>query len=117
MNIKTKTLLWCGVFAFPIFITTFFIEGVFREDYSSIRFPLSSLAIGVTGWTQMTNFIVTGILLLIFSFGLRRVFNSTITKFKGPLLISLVGIGLIGAGSCYTDPVYGYPANLPLKVA
>ncbi len=117
MNIKTKTLLWCGVIACPLFITISFIEGAMRADYSSIRFPLSSLAIGVTGWTQIVNFIVTGILLFIFSFGLRRIFNTSKTKFKGPLLISLVGIGLIVAGFCYTDPVYGYPTNLPLKVA
>ena len=117
LDAKAKTLLLCGAIAGPLFITAVLIEGAMRADYNSFRYPLSSLSIGELGWMQIANFILTGILLFIFSIGLRRVFNSSERKFSGPLLIMLVGIGLIGAGICYTDPVYGYPPDKPLMLA
>jgi hypothetical protein len=113
-NIKTKTLLLCGAIACPSFITAVLIEGAIRPSYSSLLYPLSSLSIGDTGWVQISNFIFTGILLVAFSFGLKHVCNSNNEKFRGPLLIRLVGIGLIGAGIFITDPIYGYPTDKPL---
>ena len=114
LGAKTKTLLWCGAIACPLFIIAVLIEGATRSDYNSFLFPLSSLSIGDFGWIQISNFIVTGILILVFSIGLRQVFNSATAKFRGSLLIGLVGIGLIGAGVFVTDPIFGYPTNEPL---
>ena len=113
-NIKTKTLLMCGSIACPLFIITLLVEGAMRPNYNTLLFPLSSLSIGENGWTQISNFIFTGILLVAFSYGLKRVFNLNNKKFRGPLLIRLVGIGLIGAGVFITDPIYGYPIDKPL---
>ncbi len=113
-NIKKKTLLLCGAIACPLFIIVVLIEGAIRPNYNSFLFPLSSLSIGDTGWTQISNFIFTGILLVAFSFGLKTVCNSTNEKFRGPLLIRLVGIGLIGAGIFSTDAIFGYPTDKPL---
>src|ERR1035437_5341507 len=107
--IKTNTLLLCGAIACPLFIIVVLIEGIMRPNYNSFLYPLSSLSIGDTGWTQISNFIFTGILLVIFSFGLKQVCSSDKVKFRGPLLIRLVGIGLIGAGIFVTDPIFGYP--------
>ena len=104
-----KSFLMYGVFAGPIFILAVLIQGVMQTDYNSLRYPLSSLSIGDSGWMQIANFIIAGTLLLIFSFGLRQVFNSSAVKSRGPLLIGLAGIGLIGAGLFVTDPIFGYP--------
>lgn len=111
---KTKALLLCGAIACPLFIIIVLIEGAVRPDYNSLLHPLSSLSIGDTGWTQILNFIFTGILLVIFSLGLKQVCTSDKVKFRGPLLIRLVGIGLIGAGIFVTDPLFGYPTVKPL---
>ena len=113
-NIKTKTLLLCGTIACPLFIIVVLLEGAIRPDYSLLLYPLSSLSIGDTGWTQISNFVFTGILLVAFSFGLKQVCNHNKIKFRGPLLIRLVGIGLIGAGIFVTDPIFGYPHDKPL---
>lgn len=64
-----RILLTCGVIAPLFFIVMFLIEGATRADYSPLRQPVSSLAIGEMGWTQTLNFLVTGSLLLIFAFG------------------------------------------------
>src|ERR1035437_2088191 len=90
-NSKTKALLLCGAIACPLFIIIVLIEGAVRPDYNSLLHPLSSLSIGDTGWTQILNFIFTGILLVIFSLGLKQVCTSDKVKFRGPLLIRLVG--------------------------
>jgi hypothetical protein len=117
LSTKTKILIACGPVACLLSTLAVFIEGATRADYNSFRYPLSSLAIGESGWTQISNFIITGSLLFLFSVGLKKIFNSTNEKFRGPLLIRLVAIGLIGAGICYTDPVYGYPPDKPLLLA
>jgi hypothetical protein len=116
-TIRTKALLACGAIGCPLFVLAFLIEGAARSDYNPLRHPISSLSIGDTGWMQVANFIITGILLLVFAIGLRRVFQSSMGMVWGHLLIGLVAIGLIGAGIFTTDPVYGYPQNTPLILA
>jgi hypothetical protein len=112
--IKTKSLLACGVIVCPLFILTVLIQGSIRSDYNPYKYPLSSLSIGDQGWVQIANFIITGLLIILFSVGLKRIFNSEKEKFHAPLLMMLVGIGLTGAGIFVTDPVFGYPENQPL---
>jgi hypothetical protein len=115
---KTSLLLACGAIGCPLFILMFLLEGVLRsDDYSSLRFPISSLSLGYLGWMQRTSFLLNGMLLVAFAAGLRKwlpPFNGAV---RGVIPIALVGVGLIGAGICNTDPVYGYPTNLPLKLA
>ena len=112
--LKTNTLLLCGAIACPLFIIAVLIEGAIRPNYSALIYPLSSLSIGDSGWTQISNFIFTGTILVAFSFGLKQVCNYDKNRFRGPLLIRLVGIGLIGAGIFVTDPILGYPHDKSL---
>ncbi len=111
---RTRLLLACGVVCGPLFVLAFLIEGATRTDYDALRHPISSLAIGDFGWMQRANFIITGLLLLAFSVGLRRVLRHSIGAVWGPLSVGFAGIGLIGAGFFISDPVYGYPTDAPL---
>jgi Protein of unknown function (DUF998) len=77
---QTNALLICGAIACPLFIITVLIEGAARPDYNSFLYPLSSLSIGDNGWTQISNFIITGILVVLFSRGVRQVFGSPKVK-------------------------------------
>lgn len=110
-------LLACGVVAGPLFVLTFLVLGATRAGYDPLRHPISSFAIGDSGWLQIANFIVTGSLLLAFAVGLRRALRPAIGAVWGSRLVALVGMGLIGAGVFVTDPVYGYPADLPLVLS
>lgn len=110
----TKALLACGVIGPPLFILVFLIEGATRKDYNALRYPVSSLSIGTSGWTQAANFVVTGLLILALALGLRRALRAGAGSVWGPLLIALTGIGLIGAGFFTTDPLFGYPPSGPL---
>ena len=113
MDTKTRTLLICGAMAGPLFTLAWFIEGLTRIQYDPRRHPISSLSLGEFGWTQVTNFIVTGILTLVLAFGLRKVLQSESKTTWVPILITMVGIGFLGTGFFATDPLSGYPRGTP----
>jgi hypothetical membrane protein len=89
------------------------VPAIRPPGYNPIRHPVSSLAIGPSGWIQDVNFLVTGVLLLAFAVGLRPALRRYHTGIWAPVLVGLVAIGLIGAGMFTTDPLSGYPPRTP----
>ena len=110
---RRHRLLLAGVLAGPLFVATFLLEGAFRDGYDPIRQPVSSLALGPTGWIQIVNFVVAGVLTLAFAVELHRDLRPGPGSATGPLLIAVWAVGLLGAGVFITDPVSGYPAGTP----
>jgi hypothetical protein len=108
-------LLTCGLVAGPLFVIAFLLEGAFRDGYDPMRHPVSSLALGPGGWQQVLNFLVCGVLTILFAIGLRRSLRPGPGSLFGPLLVGVWGIGLLGAGVFVTDPVSGYPAGTAAK--
>ena len=111
---KTRPLLLCGALAGPIFTMIWLVSGLNRADYDPMRHPISSLAIGEFGWTQVINFLISGTLTLVFALGLRSALLARGRSQWALIWIAAVGIGLIGAGLFVTDPVNGYPVGTPL---
>jgi hypothetical protein len=107
-----KTFLECGLIAGPLFTVAWIVEGATRANYDPLRHAISSLSVGDSGWIQIVTFIVTGLLIVAFAFGLRRALGHEGAAW-GPVLIAFVGIGLIGSGIFVTDPLNGYPAGTP----
>lgn len=108
-----KRLLSCGVIGPLLFIVVFLIEGATRPDYSAWHHFVSSLSQGERGWMQIANFIVCGLLIFCFAFGLRRVLYPGHGSTWAPILLGSFGLGLIGAGVFVTDTVLGYPPDAP----
>ncbi|GKQ38448.1 hypothetical protein ALMP_49790 [Streptomyces sp. A012304] len=102
-------LLTCGMAAGPLFTVAYLLAGAGRVGYRPFRHPVSSLALGRTGWAQTANFLFAGLLSLTFAVGLWRVGPSLV----GALLIGAWAVGLLGAGAFRTDPVSGYPPGTP----
>ncbi|MEQ4720210.1 DUF998 domain-containing protein [Nonomuraea sp. B19D2] len=116
MPTTRTSLLLCGAIGGPLFVIAFLIEGATRTDYDPLRHPVSSLALGPSGWMQIANFVVTGVLMLFFAVGLRRALHAAGRGSTwGPLLVGAYAIGLIGAGVFVTDPVGGYPLGTPVQ--
>jgi hypothetical protein len=65
---------------------------------------------------QQANFVVTGLLILAFAFGLRPALRRYGAGVWAPLLIGLVAVGLIGAGEFTADPISGYPPGTPMTL-
>ncbi|GAA1754481.1 DUF998 domain-containing protein [Streptomonospora arabica] len=109
----TTVLLRSGIFAGPLFVAVFLIEGFRRPDYDPLRHPVSSLALGEAGWVQTADFLLAGSLTVAFALGAHRALRRHETKTWGPSLIAIWGAGLLGAGAFLTDPVGGYPPGTP----
>ena len=109
----TRGLLYCGLVAGPVFVTTFLAEGATRDGYRPSRHPVSSLALGPRGRIQVANFAVAGTLVLAGAVGLGRAANPGLSSRAEQALIGAAGAGLIGAAVFATDPVSGYPPGTP----
>jgi hypothetical protein len=91
-----------------LFLLVAFLLGAQRSGYDATRMPISLLAVGRDGWTQIANFVVCGVLVVAFAVGLHLALEGRGARW-GPMLFGLIGIGLIGAGPFATDPGLGYP--------
>ena len=111
--VATRLLLACGAIAPLLNIVVLLILGATRPGYNAWLIPDSSLELGAGGWIQISNYIVSGVLLLAFAIGLRRVLRTGRGSTWGPILLGLFGLSFIGIGIFVTDPVLGYPPGAP----
>lgn len=104
----TRTALWCGAVAGPLFLLVATLLGATRRRYDARRLPISLLAVGRYGWTQIANFVLCGILVVVFAAGLHFALEGRGATW-GPIMFALIGMGLVGAGLFATDPGRGFP--------
>ncbi len=105
----TRILLLCGAIAGPLFILTVLIEDYTRPAFDPRLQPLSLLSLGEWGWVQIVNFVLAGVLNLLYAGGLWRKLHPGRAGTWGPLFNGAYGLGLISVGVFRTDPVQGFP--------
>lgn len=105
----TRLLLLCGAIAGPLFLLTVLIQDYTRPDFNPRLQPLSLLSLGDWGWVQIANFVLAGVLNLLYAVGLWRRLHPGRAGTWGPLLIGAYGLGLVAVGVFRTDPANGYP--------
>lgn len=109
----TEALLWCGLVGAPLFILVAIVEGATRPGYDVARLPISLLSLSDRGWVQVANFLVTGVLFVLFAAGVSRtVDRADRAAVLGSLLLAVFGIGIIAAGLFPADPGGGYPPGV-----
>ncbi|MGA7989087.1 MAG: DUF998 domain-containing protein [Candidatus Dormiibacterota bacterium] len=109
----TKSLLGYGVVAGPFYVGVVLIQAVLRPGFNLSRDDASLLSNGSFGWIQMTNFILTGVMVICCAFGVRRALQGGRGATWGSDLLGLFGIGMIAAGIFVADPMNGFPAGAP----
>lgn len=109
----TNALLVCGMIAGPFYILVGLIQALTRPGFDILRHDLSLLANGNLGWIQITNLVLTGLLVGAFALGLRRALPAGPGRTWGPILLGVYGLGLIGAGFFTADPAFGFPPGTP----
>ncbi len=109
----TRALLICGLIAGPFYIIVGLIQALTRPGFDLLRHDLSLLANGSLGWIQITNLVLTGLLVLAFAIGMRQALPDGPGRIWGPILLGIYGIGLIGAGFFTADPAFGFPPGTP----
>jgi hypothetical protein len=113
----TGTLLLCGAIAGPLFLLTVLIQDYTRPGFNPRLVPLSYLSLGDWGWVQIGNFVLAGVLNLLFAAGLWRRLHPGRAGTWGPLLIGGYGLGLMAAGVFLADPANGFPPGVPAATA
>lgn len=109
----TRSLLGYGVIAGPFYIVVALGQALTREGFDLTRHQWSQLANGDLGWIQVTNFVVTGLMLLAFALGLRRALKPGLAATWAPRLVAVYGVSLVAAGVFRADPALGFPAGTP----
>lgn len=105
----TKSLLGYGVIAGPIYVAVSLAQALTRRGFDVTRHAWSLLATGDLGWIQVTNFVLTGLMVVAAAVGLRRAGVGRWT----PRLVAGYGLGMVAAGVFPPDPADGFPAGTP----
>jgi hypothetical protein len=87
-----------------LFVTVFTLEGWLRPNYDPRSMYVSELSLGPRGWIQITNFIVSELLLLVFARGVAAEFRTGKASKAGPILLAIVGWSLLVSGPFVMDP-------------
>jgi hypothetical protein len=112
----TRSLLGYGVVAGPFYLVVGLAQAVLRDGYDITRHDLSLLANGPTGWVQIVNLVVTGLMTVAAAIGMRRSLRTLgggPGSIWGPRLLAGYGVGLVGAGVFVADPMNGFPSGTP----
>jgi Protein of unknown function (DUF998) len=87
-----------------LFVGTFTLEGWLRPGYDALGMYVSALSLGPRGWIQRANFIVFGILFLVFVRRVSAEFEYGKASKAGPLLLTIIGVSLLASGLFAMDP-------------
>lgn len=109
----TRILLLCGAIAGPFFLFIWLVQDYTRPGFDPRLDLLSLLSLGDWGWVQIANFILAGVLNLLYAVGLWRRLHPGRGGTRGPILIGAYGLGLIVVGIFRTDPANGFPPGVP----
>lgn len=101
---KRKLGAWAGMLAPILFVGVFTIEGWLRPGYEPFKMFVSELSLGARGWIQMTNFVITGFLFLLFARGVKAEFKDGKASRGGPVLLGIIGFSLLVSGPLVMDP-------------
>jgi hypothetical membrane protein len=99
-----RRLAPCGAIGAVLFVVVFLVDGALHPDYDPVRDTVSELALGAGGWVQVTNFVVTGLLMVAFAVALAWTLRSGRCYHWAPRLFAAYGVGLVLSGIFRTDP-------------
>ncbi len=84
-----RLFAWAGIIGPIIFVSLFLIEGWLRPGYDPFNTYISALALGPRGWIQIVNFIVFGVLMLLYTQAVAGEFPNGKAS-KGSLLLFII---------------------------
>ena len=99
-----KLSAWAGILAPAIFVGVFTVEGAIRNGYDPMRMYISALSLGNRGWLQISNFIVLGLLLFIFTLGLSKEFQTGKASRGGIITLYIISVLFFISGPFVMDP-------------
>ena len=102
-NERRRSFVVPGLVGPALFFLVMLVAGAMTPGYDALARFVSELSIGPLGWIMITNFVVFGVLVVLFAIGLWRGFGSSASGKAGAALIAIAGVGLIFAGLFVAD--------------
>jgi hypothetical protein len=110
----TKSLLGYGVIAGPVYVVVSLAQALTRDGFDLTRHAWSLLANGDLGWIQITNFTLTGAMLVAFAVGLHRALDGGRGGRWAPRLLGTFGVGMALSALVFrAGPAQGFPPGAP----
>lgn len=97
----------------PFYVVVSLAQAVVRDGFDLTRHDWSLLANGSGGWIQVSNLILTGVLVVAAAIGYHRALRGGVGQRWVPRLLATYGVCLAGAGIFRADPMAGFPAGTP----
>ncbi|MBS1503582.1 MAG: DUF998 domain-containing protein [Bacteroidetes bacterium] len=94
-----------------MFSVVAFGYGAVSPDYDMMRQPIGELELLRHGWVQSVNFVVFGLFIFAFAFGLYRELKNGYGALVLPILQGLVALGLVLSGIFIHEPFHT-PASM-----
>jgi hypothetical protein len=101
---QRRMTAWAGIIGPALFVAVFTIEGWLRPGYNPLSTYVSALSLGSRGWIQIANFVILGLLLLMFTLGVASEFPAGKASRGGPILLAIISILFIVSGPLVMDP-------------
>jgi hypothetical membrane protein len=109
----TRSLLAFGVIAGPFYVVVSLAQAAVRDGFDLTRHDWSLLANGAGGWIQITNLILTGLMVVAAAVGWRRAMGTGVGRRWVPRLLAAYGVGMAAAGVFRADPMRRFPDGTP----
>ena len=93
-----------GMIGPALFVGVFTVEGFLRPEYNLFSMYVSELSLGPRGWVQVLNFIIFGVLFLVFAFGITIESKEQKSSQVGPILLNIIGLLFLLSGPFIMDP-------------
>ena len=95
---------WAGMIGSALFVVVFTVEGWLRPGYNPLSTYVSALSLGPRGWIQITNFLLFGALLFVFTRGLAAEFPNEKASKGGLILLTIIACCYFLSGPFVMDP-------------
>jgi hypothetical protein len=106
---QTGALLICGVLAGPLYVAVTAIQALTRDGFDPTKHRYNLLTLGDIGWIHRANYVVAGILMVLFAVGVGRALRQGRGALWGPRMLGLYGLAYVSSGLFVADPVIGFP--------
>ncbi|MDE3725109.1 DUF998 domain-containing protein [Nocardiopsis sp. N85] len=107
----TRSLLGYGVLVGPFYLVVGLVHALLREGFDVTRHPLSLLTLGGTGWIQITNLVLSGLMVCVAALGVRRALGTARGARATALLLTVYGVCVLLSGVFVPDPMAGFPVG------
>lgn len=108
----TRSLLGWGVVAGPIYLVFGLVLAVTRPGFDVAVHPLSALLLGESGWLQLLNLVLSGVMTGAAAVGLARALQGRRVRAAAGL-VGVYALCLVLSAVFPPDPMRGFPPGAP----